>query len=396
MRVLLTSEARFERTPDGVLWGAAPYGAVMWRRYLDVFSSALLIARVTDVRRPSPGSVEALSPEIDCCPLPPYAGLGGLLRHLGPVHAAVSRSIRACDAVIVRSPSPIAFMTSRAMLAAGRPYAAQIVGDPDQVFAAGAFRHPLRVPLRRLATLAQQQLSRDAAAVLFVTKRVLQGKYPTRGRAYSASDVSLDDSDFDACPAHRGRRGALFTLVTVASLDQPYKGMAVLLEAIARLCQQEAAVRLQIVGAGRLLPALQQQSLALGLGSAVDFLGQLDRDGVRGILKSADLYVQPSLTEGLPRALLEAMAQGLAAVASDVGGIPELLPPDCLVPRGDAGRLADAIAAFMASDRWRATAGERNRHVASAYHEREQTALRKEFLRSVASDVLLAREAVCA
>ena len=396
MRVLLTSEARFERTPDGVIWGAAPHGAAMWRRYLEVFTSALLLARVSDVRRPSPGCVEALGPGIEFHPLPPYAGLGGLLRHLGPVRAAVTRSIRDCDAVVVRSPSPVAFLTSRAVLAAGRPYAAQIVGDPDQVFSAGAVKHPLRIPLRRLATLAQQQLARDAAAVLFVTKRVLQDKYPTRGRAFSASDVSLDDSDFDACPVHRPRRGEPFTLVTVASLDQPYKGTAVLLEAVARLRRQDASARLHIVGAGRLLPALQRQSHALGIGSAVDFLGQVDRDGVRQALKSADLFVLPSRTEGLPRALLEAMAQGLPALGSNVGGIPELLPPDCLVPPGDAGRLADAIAGFMASDRWRATAGERNRYVASAYHERQQTAIRREFLRSVAGDVQQAREAVCA
>jgi glycosyltransferase involved in cell wall biosynthesis len=396
MRVLLTSEARFERTADGVIWGAVPHGAPMWRRYLDVFTSALLLARVSDVSRPSPGCVETLAPGIEFCPLPPYAGLGGLLRHFGPVRAAVTRAIRDCDAVIVRSPSPVAFLTSGAVQAAGRPYAAQIVGDPDQVFTAGAVKHPLRIPLRRLATLAQQRLSRDAAAVLFVTKRVLQAKYPTRGQAYSASDVSLDDSDFDAWSAGRPRRGEPFTLVTVASLDQPYKGTAVLLEALARLHRHGEAARLQVVGAGRLLPALQQQSHALGIGSAVDFLGQLDRDGVRRALKSADLFVLPSLTEGLPRALLEAMAQGLAAVGTDVGGIPELLPPDCLVPRGDAVRLADLIAAFMSSDRWRATAGERNRYVANAYHERQQTAIRKEFLRSVASDVRQAREAVCA
>ena len=395
MRVLLTSEARFERTPDGVIWGAAPYGAAMWRRYLDVFSSALLMARVSDVGRPSPGSVEALSSGIEFCPLPPYAGLGGLVRHLRPVRTAISRSIRDCDAVILRSPSPIAFLTSRAVLDAGRSYGAQIVGDPDQVFAAGAIRHPLRIPLRRLATVAQQRLSRDAAAVLFVTKRVLQSKYPTRGRMYSASDVSLDDSDFAPCPVGGLHRGTPFTLVTVASLDQPYKGTALLLEAVARLRRHDE-MRVLIVGAGRLLPALQQRANALGLGSVVEFRGQVDREGVRKALKSSDLFVLPSRTEGLPRALLEAMAQGLPAVATDVGGIPELLSSDCLVPPGDVRRLADSIDAFMSSDRWLATAGERNRYVATAYHEKHQMAIRKEFLQSVAGDAHRVCEAACA
>ncbi len=396
MRVLLTSEARFERTPDGVVWGAAPYGFAMWRRYLDVFASALLVARVADVRQPSAGSVEASGPGLHFCALPPYEGLGGLLRHIRHVRAAVGHAVGECQAAIVRSPSPIASLTSRAVLAAGRTYGAHIVGDPDQVFSAGAFRHPLRAPLRRFATTAQKRLSRDATAVLFVTRHVLQTKYPTRGRAYSASDVSLDDADFVSGTVRSRGAVAPYTLVAVAALDQPYKGIGVLLDAVAQLQREGSAIRLRVVGAGRLLPDLRRQAHALGLARFVEFRGQVDRAGVRHALESADLFVLPSLTEGLPRALLEAMAQGLPAVASDVGGVPELLAPDCLVPPGQARLLADRIQRFLASETMLVAAGERNRQVARAYHEREQTAIRKAFLLSVAADVQSFAEAVSA
>jgi glycosyltransferase involved in cell wall biosynthesis len=393
MRVLLTSEAKFERTPDGVIWGAAPYGCANWLRYLDVFTGAVLIARVADVQRPSSGCVPASGPGIEFRPLPPYSGLSGLVRHFGRVHGVVRAAVADCEAVVVRSPSPVASLASRAVLAAGRRYGAQIVGDPDQVFSAGAFRHPLRAPLRTLATAAQKRLSQNASAVLFVTRRVLQAKYPTKGLVYSASDVSLDDSDFEG-PRHSqlapsGVEGpaAPFTLLTVGSLDQPYKGTSVLLDAAARLHRRGAGFRLRIVGAGRLLPALQQQADEVGLGRAVEFAGQMDRDGVRRSLDAADLFVLPSLTEGLPRALLEAMARGVAAVASDVGGIPELLAPEYLVPPGQPQPLADAIHGLMTSDRMRAAAAERNRQVARQYHQREQVAIRNAFLRSVAGDV---------
>jgi glycosyltransferase involved in cell wall biosynthesis len=61
------------------------------------------------------------------------------------------------------------------------------------------------------------------------------------------------------------------------------------------------------------------------------------------ILDEADIFVLCSLTEGLPKALLEAMARGLPAIGSNVGGIPELLPPEALVPTADPQALARKI-----------------------------------------------------
>ena len=101
-----------------------------------------------------------------------------------------------------------------------------------------------------------------------------------------------------------------FTLVTVGALDQPYKGTSVLLDAVAHLQRRSVTVRLRIVGGGRLMPALRERARTLGLESKVEFLGQLDSTGVRRALDAADVFVMPSLTEGLPRALLEAMAKG--------------------------------------------------------------------------------------
>jgi len=107
--------------------------------------------------------------------------------------------------------------------------------------------------------------------------------------------------------------------------------------------------------------------------------------------------VLPSLTEGLPRALLEAMARRLPAVATHVGGVPELLPSECLVPPGDPRTLADRIDQLIADDEGRCRLGKRNGDEARKHDERTQTAVRREFLRTVreaSRDV--SREARCA
>src|SRR5436190_20588243 len=169
MRVQLTCEARFECTRDSTIWGPAAYGDALWSRYLEVFSAVTIAARVSDVRDPSPGCVQASSPQIQFCALRPYSGLCGLMRSSRSVRTAVADAMRACPALIVRAPSPVAYFAARTALVLGRPYGAELVGDSDRVFAAGAFRHPLRAPLRRIATAAQKRLARDASAVMFVT-----------------------------------------------------------------------------------------------------------------------------------------------------------------------------------------------------------------------------------
>jgi glycosyltransferase involved in cell wall biosynthesis len=383
MRVLLTSEARFERTPDGQIWGPPAYGRALWTRYLDVFSSVMIAARVADVTVESPGCVTASSPDVQFCPLVPYSGLSGLLTCLPRIRASVVAAVQDTAAIIVRAPSPIACLTSRVAAKVSRPFAAEIVGDSDQVFSRGAFHHPLRVPIRWLAKSTQRQLSREAIAVLYVTTTVLQRRYPSRGQVYAASDAALDDLAFASEDRHEWRPPAEFVLVTVGGLDQPYKGTGVLLDAVHELRRQGASVKLRIVGDGRLLAHYKRQSEALGLSSVVEFFGQQDRAGVRAALDSAHLFVLPSLTEGLPRALLEAMARGLPAVATHVGGVPELLPSECLVRPRDAHALAVRIEQMMCDQPGRRRFGHRNRALARTYHERCQSTIRRDFLAAV-------------
>ena len=72
-----------------------------------------------------------------------------------------------------------------------------------------------------------------------------------------------------------------------------------------------------------------------------------DRRAVFNWLDDLDLYLQPSYTEGMPRALLEAMSRGLPCCASAVGGIPDLLPDECLSLAGDCDSLAKNIHAVI-------------------------------------------------
>lgn len=129
------------------------------------------------------------------------------------------------------------------------------------------------------------------------------------------------------------------------------KGVAVLLEAFARLRGEQPGATLVLAGDGEQRSALETQARALGLGDAVRFAGAQPRGAMAGWYAAADVFCLPSLYEGFPLAILEAMAAGLPVVATAVAGIPEAVEDGVtgrLVPPEDAAALARALAELAA------------------------------------------------
>jgi glycosyltransferase involved in cell wall biosynthesis len=109
-------------------------------------------------------------------------------------------------------------------------------------------------------------------------------------------------------------------------------------------------LHLTILGDGRHRAELEQLARELGLAARVRFAGVLPGgEPVRAVLDSSDLFVLPSRAEAQGRALLEAMARGLPCISSAVGGVPELLPLEDLVPPGNVGALTAKIGEVLAS-----------------------------------------------
>lgn len=134
-------------------------------------------------------------------------------------------------------------------------------------------------------------------------------------------------------------------LLTIGRLH-PQKGFAHLLDALELLLKSENApkVHLVIVGEGNLELELKQQVLKQGLNQYVTFTGR--RSDIPQLLSAADLFILPSLWEGLPLVVLEAMAAKVPVIATNVGGTPEAIidgETGLLVPPTDSHSLATAI-----------------------------------------------------
>ena len=154
----------------------------------------------------------------------------------------------------------------------------------------------------------------------------------------------------------------------------PQKGFSDLLTAFAQVRQRIPSVRLFVAGDGELRDDLEAQARSLGMAAVVTFAGV--RADVSEVLAALDVFVLPSLWEGMPNAVLEAMASGLPVVATAVGGTPEVVVDGVtglLVPPQDPGALAQAVEQFLRDPGLRRTMGRAGRRRVEQHFDIRET-----------------------
>ena len=382
------------RLPDGSVWAeGAPYS--FWSRYLDEFESVTILGREEPQSRPHAGMVRADGPGVELRGVPPYIGPRAFATRYLAVRSAARPVVYDRGALILRLGSVLALSFEPLLLRSGRPFGVEVVGDPWDTFARGAVQTPVRVVARWVLTRSQQRLCRTAAVAAYVTRDFLQRRYPCASSEYAVSDVELEceprftthyssvelaNSDFAPQP-HVLDSSRPIRFITVGSLAQAYKGVDVLIHALSAVRRAGHSCELTVVGDGRLRPKLE--ALGVSAGVPVRFTGHLTRAKVVGELDASDVFVLASRTEGLPRALIEAMARGLPCVATRVGGIPELLDPDALCDAGSATDLADRICALLTGRVDASVMAIRNLGQAQAFRSDVLRPRRREFYRRV-------------
>lgn len=386
MRVRVILEAVFQRSPDGLICTGMPFDHRFFLRYLTVFSAVEVIARVEDVTTMPAGWRPVEGADVRVLPLPFYHGAWGYLRQRSTIISALKSAIAGDGAIILRVPSPLAGCIDRQLVAQGTPYSVEVVGDPWEVFAPGVIKHPIRPLLRHHFRAQLQRQCQHASAGCYVTNETLQKRYPLRRTAlsYGVSDVELGDQAFATIAHQPPALGQPLKLIMVGSLAQLYKAPDVLIAAMDICRKRGMDLRLEILGDGMYRAELMTLAHKLGVSDIVHFAGHLaSGDTVRARLDAADLFILPSRTEGLPRAVIEAMARGLPCLGSTAGGIPELLPPDALARPGDAHALADLIYTRGNDRAWLTQAAVRNLEFARRYAEPLLRAQRHAFYQAV-------------
>ena len=405
MKVLVTLEARFYRTADGAVWTSSALPYEFWRRYLSVFDGVKIATRVLEVPSRGPGWLRVDGEGVAVASTPYYLGPWQYLLRARQVHRAVRNALDPTDAVIMRVGSQIASCLEPLVVKTGHPYGLEVLGDPHEVFAPGVVRHSLRPFFRWWFTRCLKRQCSMADAVAYVTEHTLQERYPSRAHSVGISDVDLPpealgsrlvpltthyssveltEASFRTRDRSDGGRSGALTVVTVASLARLYKGPDVLIDAVAKCVRDGMDLQLVLIGDGKYRSKLEVRAARIGLGGRVRSLGELPAgEAVRAHLDQADLFLLPSRTEGLPRAMVEAMARGLPCIGTTVGGIPELLPAEDLVPSNDVPALAAKINEVMSDPRRMAAMAQRNFTKAQEFRDELLRERRTDFYRFV-------------
>ena len=187
---------------------------------------------------------------------------------------------------------------------------------------------------------------------------------------HSGVDLPL----FDAAPHDRFKIRAELDIppdhliIGTAGRLTPVKGHIHLLEAAVKILATRPDTTFVFLGEGELKMRLLEQAEALGVANKVRFPGW--RPDVAAVMSVFDVFVLPSLNEGMGRVLIEAMALSMPIVASRIGGIKDLVTNGgngMLVPPGDAAAIASAVLALLGNDQKRLAMGSEGRRMAGNY-----------------------------
>jgi len=192
-----------------------------------------------------------------------------------------------------------------------------------------AHEHGMQPWRGRFHFACDRWLAKVTSRILFASEQVLRVYHERTGISLSQcavipNGVNVRPVTQDRTTFRRARGWSADDRVflSVGRLS-PEKGYADLLEAFAIVAKQLPSARLVLVGDGEERAALQDLRGRIGLNGQVMFAGR--QDDVASWLAAGDIYVQPSRREGLPLAVLEAMAAGLPVVATAVGDVPRLI-----------------------------------------------------------------------
>lgn len=216
---------------------------------------------------------------------------------------------------------------------------------------------------------------RAADAALALTEDMKTEMQKICSRDVNVIPNGIDLESFEDLPIKEAIRGRLGlnnddNLILFVGTFRPVKGLRYLIQAMNIIKQKGTSMRLMLVGYGKERDYLKSLIEGLNLEGYVAFAGKVLNEKVPQYMAAADILVLPSLSEGFPVTILEAMASGLPIVATRVGGLPEIIKDEkngFLVEPANPEQIADKVLTLLADVSLRQKMSETNRNKVQQY-----------------------------
>lgn len=343
MKVFIASEFRCHIFQEKYYLARKAY--VIYKRYADAFGDIVLCSRFIKIDKLESDMFRAdfIADAV------PVESLTNVL--LGKYSKKIKNGMESCDLVICRLPSMIAYKAADEAKSLHKPILAELMCDGWDPYWNHGFSGKL---IAGYMHRKMKQVTYDANYAIYVTEKFLQSRYPCKNRGIYASNVQIVNVDQEILDKRLkmiadNKNQNEISLMTTASVDLRSKGQRFVIRAMEQLKKQGIKVNYYLAGDGR-QEHLRSEAKKCGVEKQLIFLGQLSLEEVFKQIDKVDIYIQPSLQEGLPRAVIEAMSRACPCLGARTAGIPELLDEECIFERASADSIALAIIRMINSD----------------------------------------------
>lgn len=386
MKLLVVADGHYYIDKKKNVYVESVFDYSFYARYLSVFDEIYAIVRAESVDAQPKGTKLSSGDCVHFLPIPPTRGAKQYALNYYKTKRIVKGYIKDFDLAIFRIPGAVANLVSSVYMKTGKQFAIEVVVDPWEYFAKGTVQGITRPFVRVFWTESLKRICKKAVGVSYVTQEYLQKKYPCKAHegkdgyftaAYSS--VELPDDQFGQSRVYEKKDKYIISHVANAFTGYG-KGHIPLMNAAKKIIDRGYNIEVWFVGDGPLKQDFINYSKKIGISENVRFLGRMPSGAdVRRIIRKSDIFVFPTKAEGLPRVVLEAMAEGLPAISSPVCGIPEILPKDCLVPYDNYDGYAEAIVRLIDNPDLMTKHSKRNIDVAKEYKSSILNEQRKAF-----------------
>lgn len=349
MRLLVALEHHFVRCNEGVFTDLA-FAYDYWQEYLEVFDEVIVTARVKWSDQKPGGMLRADGDGVSFFGISNYLGIKSFLIRLPLTFWQTFKATRHADCYLLRAGNVGMLVWINLLLTGKQRYAFECMAHIKEGIAT---ERPRTFSYNIISKLSDRICRTQAKGAICssYTSEFLRNTYPGKKREleFVFSGVRLSPEVITSPRPKEFFEKLPFRFISIGRVERQ-KGHAWLINAASELAKRKDIPdwKLDIVGPGSQVNVLRQQVQLLELDGKVKIVGGVPwGPELFSCIDSSFLFVLPSLTEAMPRALIEAMARGIPAIGSNVGGVPELLAKEELVEVGDVTALADRMAKYM-------------------------------------------------
>ena len=299
--------------------------------------------------------------------------------------------------VNIKLPSNIGIIAMHYVLKYNKMHIVEMVGCPfDALYNHGSLAGKILAPIMYCIN---KYYIKKAHNVVYVTDKFLQKRYPNRNNNIGCSDVNIENIHEEILEKRLKKISnldghSIIKIGLIGSINVKYKGHETAIKAISRL-KDKYNVELHFLGTG------EKENFSdlvdkLNVRNNVYFDGTLPSgEPVYDWIDNLDIYIIPSLTEGLPRSLVEAMSRACPCIGTKVGGIIELLPKEMLIKKKDYFGLSKKIEELLSNKELTKKLAIENFEKAKSYKKNVLLTKKKKFYNRVLEGVNNEKSTTC-